>query len=230
MATESSANDESKGWRDGSNRRRKEVKLGDYVLCGYRGKRSTVKMGWKKGDTVQVAIKLIRRKSLPLQSVTKSLRHFPSKIGVLFLSAHLATMPPRTPLGPKNADARVQKKTKTSGIELSPHKHSVIKGLHKASCSAKSISEIENIPHSTVCDTIKFLGAQLKGQSLPCFEHPSTLTGVEKHSIIHFCCENVKTTYFEVKQKLQLSCSLITIHHIVRKQGIKKWLTKKDQS
>ncbi|KAH0543400.1 hypothetical protein FGG08_002258 [Glutinoglossum americanum] len=58
-------------------------------------------------------------------------------------------MPPRTPLGPKSANARVQKKDKTTGIELSPRKRSVIEGLHKAGCSIKSISEIEHTPRST---------------------------------------------------------------------------------
>jgi len=131
-------------------------------------------------------------------------------------------MPPRTPLGPKNANARVQKKAKTSGIELSLHKRSVIEGLHKAGCSAKSISEIENMPRSTVRDTIKFLNLRPKEQSLPHSEHPPTLTRAEKPSIIYFCHENVKVTYLKIKQKLQLSCSLSTIHRIVKKQGIKK--------
>jgi hypothetical protein len=66
-------------------------------------------------------------------------------------------MPPYTPLGPKNTNACIQKKAKASGIELSPHKHLVIEGLYKASCSAISILEIENTPHSTVRDIIKFL-------------------------------------------------------------------------
>src|SRR4051812_851050 len=112
----------------------------------------------------------------------------------LFLSTHLATMPPRTPLGPRNANVRVQKKTKTPGIELSPHKSSVIEGLHKAGCSTTSISEIENTPCSMVRDMIKFLNTRPKGKSLPGSGHPSTLTRVEKCSIIHFCRENVKAT------------------------------------
>src|SRR3954454_23377521 len=141
----------------------------------------------------------------------------------LFLSAHLATMPPRTPLGPRNANARVQKKTKTPGIELSPHKHSVIEGLHKAGCSTTSISEIENTPRSTVRDTIKFLNTRPKGKSLPRSGRPYTLTRVARHSIIRFCRENVKATYHEVKQQLHLICSFSTIRPVVRKQGIKKW-------
>src|SRR5579862_821869 len=108
-------------------------------------------------------------------------------------------MPPRTPLGPKSANARIQKKGKTSGIELSPHKRSVIEGLHKAGCSVKSISEIENTPRSTVHDTIKFLDARPKGQSLPRSGHLPTLTKVKKCSIIYFCHENIKATYAEVK-------------------------------
>jgi transposase len=136
-------------------------------------------------------------------------------------------MPPRTPLGPKNANARVQKKAKASGIELSPHKRSVIEGLHKAGCSATSISEIENTPRSTVRDTIKFLSARPKGQSLPRSGRPPTLTRVEKRAIIRFARENVKATYLQIKQELQLNCSLTTIRRVVRKQGIKKWLAKK---
>jgi transposase len=139
-------------------------------------------------------------------------------------------MPPRTPLGPKNANAHVQKKTKTSGIKLSSHKHSVIKGLHKAGCSTKSISEIENIPRSTVCNMIKFLSARLKEQSLPRSGCPSTLTKVEKCSIIRFYHKNIKVIYLEVKQDLQLSYNLTTICHVVREQEIKKYLAKKDQS
>ena len=54
----------------------------------------------------------------------------------------IATMPPRIPLGPKNTNAYVQKKRKTSRIELSSHKRSVIEGLHKAGCSVNRISEI----------------------------------------------------------------------------------------
>jgi hypothetical protein len=141
---------------------------------------------------------------------------------ILLRNTQPATMPPRTPLGPKSANARVQKKCKTSRIELSPHKYSVIEGLHKAGCSIKSISEIKNTPHSTVRNTIKLLDARPKGQSLLRSEHPPTLTKVEKCSIIRFCHENVKATYTEVKQQLLLNCSLKTIRHIVRKQGIKK--------
>jgi transposase len=136
-------------------------------------------------------------------------------------------MPPRTPPGPRSANAHVQKKSKVSGIELSPHKRSVIEGLHKAGCSVKSISEIENTPRSTVRDTIKFLDVRPKGQSLSRSGRPPTLTKVEKRSIIRFCRKNVKATYLEVKQQLQLSCSLSTIRRVVRKQGIKKWLAKK---
>jgi transposase len=136
-------------------------------------------------------------------------------------------MPPRTPLGSKSANLRVQKKKKTSKIELSPHKRSVIEGLHKAGCSVKDIVEIENMPRSTICDTVKLFTARPKGQSLPRSGRPPTLTRVEKHAIIHFCRENVKATYSEVKQQLQLSCSLRTVARVVRKQGIKKWLVKK---
>jgi transposase len=136
-------------------------------------------------------------------------------------------MPPRTPLGPRSANSRVHKKSKTSKIELSPHKHSVIEGLHKAGCSIKDIVEIEKGSRSTVRDTLKLLATRPKGQSLPRSRRPSTLTRVEKCAIIRFCYENVKATYSEVKQKLQLSCSLRTIGHIVRKQGIKKWIAKK---
>jgi transposase len=136
-------------------------------------------------------------------------------------------MPPRTPLGARSVNARDQKKSNTFRIELSPHKCSVIEELHKAGCSVKDIMEIENTPRSTVRDTLKFLNARPKGQSLPRSGRPSILTRVEKHAIIRFCCENVKATYAEVKQELQLNCSLITIHRIVKKQGIKKWLAKK---
>jgi transposase len=136
-------------------------------------------------------------------------------------------MPPRTPLGLRSANPRVQKKSKTSKIELSPHKRSVIEGLHKAGCSVKDIVEIEKMPRSTIRDTLKLLTARPKGQSLPRSGRPSTLTRVEKRAIIHFCRENVKATYSEVKQQLQLSCSHRTIARIVRKQGIKKWLAKK---
>jgi hypothetical protein len=66
-------------------------------------------------------------------------------------------MPPHIPLGPKNANTCVQKKAKASEIELSPHKHSVIEGLYKASCSTISISEIENMPYFIVYNMIKFL-------------------------------------------------------------------------
>jgi Fe2+ or Zn2+ uptake regulation protein len=106
------------------------------------------------------------------------------------------------PLGLKNTNTYVQKKTKTFGIKLSPHKYSVIEGLHKTSCSAKSISEIENISCSTVYNMIKFLSAQPKEQSLPYSKYPSTLTKVEKHSIICFCHENIKAIYLKVKQEL----------------------------
>ncbi|KAH0533951.1 hypothetical protein FGG08_007433 [Glutinoglossum americanum] len=58
-------------------------------------------------------------------------------------------MPPHTPLGIRSANARIQKKSKTSRTELSPHKCSVIEGLRKAGCSIKDISEIENTPCST---------------------------------------------------------------------------------
>jgi transposase len=128
-----------------------------------------------------------------------------------------------TPLGKLAlANACVQKKSKTSGIELSPHKRFVIKGLHKTGCSVKSISEIENMPRSMVRDTIKFLNARPKGHSLSHSGRPPTLTRAEKRSIIRFCRENVKVTYLEVKQELQLSCSLSTIRRIVRKLRIKK--------
>jgi transposase len=136
-------------------------------------------------------------------------------------------MPPRTPLGPRNANARVQKQSKVRGVELSPHKRSVIEGLHKAGCSIKSISEVEATPRATVWNTIKNLNVRPKGHSLPRSGRPPTLSKVEKRSIIRFCCRKPKATYSEVKQELQLNCSLQTIGHIVRKQGIKKWLVKK---
>jgi transposase len=82
--------------------------------------------------------------------------------------------------------------------------------------------DIENTPRSTVRDTLKLFNVRPKGQSLLRSGRPSTLTRVEKCAIIRFCHENVKATYSEVKQKLQLSCSLRTISRIVRKQGIKK--------
>jgi hypothetical protein len=136
-------------------------------------------------------------------------------------------MPPRTPLGSKSTNPCIQKKNKTSKIELSPHKCSVIKGLHKAGCSVKNIMEIENTPRSTVHDTVKLFTTRPKGHSLPRSRCPSTLTRVEKRAIIRFCHENVKATYNKVKQQLQLSCSLRTIACVVRKQGIKKWIVKK---
>ena len=126
-------------------------------------------------------------------------------------------MPPRTPLGPKNANAHVQKKRKTSGIELSLHKRSVIEGLHKAGCSVNRISEIENAPYSTIRDTIKFLDVRSKGHSLPRSERLHTLTKAQKRSIIRFCHENPKAIYVEVKQQLMLNCSLRTIRRIVKK-------------
>ena len=124
-------------------------------------------------------------------------------------------MPPRTPLGPRSANAHVQKKSKASGTELSPHKRSMIEGMYKVGCSVKSISEIENLPYSTVHDTVKNLDTRPKGHSLPCSGHPPILTQAEKHSIIRFCHKNVKATYAEVKQELHLDCSLITICRIV---------------
>jgi hypothetical protein len=101
-------------------------------------------------------------------------------------------MPLRTPLGPINTNARVQKKSKTPRLELSPHKRSVIEGLHKAGCSVKSISEIEKTPCSTIRDTLKFLDTRPKGHSLPRSGRPPTFTKVEKRSIIYFVCQNVK--------------------------------------
>jgi transposase len=136
-------------------------------------------------------------------------------------------MAPRTPLGAVSTNARVSKKNKTPRLELSPHKRSVIEGLYKAGCSVQCIAEIENTPPSTIYDTIKQLNTRPKGYSLPCSGRPPILTRVEKRSIIRFVRENVKATYTEVKQELQLNCSLITIRRIVKKQGIKKWLAKK---
>src|SRR5579862_8032519 len=129
-------------------------------------------------------------------------------------------MPPRTPLGPRSANARIQKKSKTPRVELSPHKHSVIEGLHKGGCSVKDIMEIEEIPCSTVCNTLKLFITRSKGRFLYCSRCPHTLTKGKKHSIIYFCHENVKTTYIEIKQRLLLNCSLKTICHIIQKQGI----------
>ena len=57
-------------------------------------------------------------------------------------------MPLHTPLGPKNTNTCVQKKSKISRIELSPHKYSVIKRLHKGDCSVKDIMKIKEIPCS----------------------------------------------------------------------------------
>ena len=111
-----------------------------------------------------------------------------------------ATMSPRTPLGPRSANARVKKKRKTPRVELSPYKRSVIEGLHKGGCSVKDIMEIEEIPRSTVRDTLKLFTTRPKGHSLCRSGHPHTLTKGEKHSIIRFCRENVKATYTEVKQ------------------------------
>ena len=136
-------------------------------------------------------------------------------------------MAPRTPLGPKNPNARVQKKTKTSKIELSPHKRSVIEGMHRAGCSIQRISELENTPCATVYDTLKNFSTRPKGHSLPRSGRPPTLTRANKRAIIRFCRKNVKATYAEVKHELQLSCSISTICRVVRKQGIQKWLAKR---
>jgi transposase len=103
----------------------------------------------------------------------------------------------------------------------------VIEGLHKGGCSVKDIMEIEEIPRSTVRDTLKLFTTRPKGHSLCRSGRPHTLTKGEKHSIIRFCHENVKATYTEVKQRLLLNCSLRTICRIVQKQGIKKWIAKK---
>jgi transposase len=129
-------------------------------------------------------------------------------------------MPPRTPLGPRNANARVQKKIKGPGSELSPHKRSVIEGLHKAGCFISHIVEIEKTPPSMVRNTIRNLNTRPTGHSLPRPGRPPTLSRVEKHSIIHFIRTKPKTTYFEVRQELQLDCSLRTIGRIAREQGI----------
>jgi hypothetical protein len=131
-------------------------------------------------------------------------------------------MPPRTPLGPRSANACIKRKSKTSRVELSPHKHSVIEGLHKGGCSVKDIMEIEEIPHSTVCDTFKLFTTRPKGQSLPHSGCPLALTKVQKQSIIYFIYENPKATYIKVKQQLLLYYSLRTICHIIQKYGIKK--------
>jgi hypothetical protein len=98
----------------------------------------------------------------------------------------------------------------------------VIKELHKGSYSIKNIMEIEEIPHFTVCNTFKLFTTRPKGHSLYLFECLHTLTKGKKHSIIHFYCENIKTTYTKVKQQLLLNCSLKTIYRIVQKQRIKK--------
>ena len=136
-------------------------------------------------------------------------------------------MAPRTPLGTANTNVHIQKKSKTSKLELSPHKRSMIEGLHKAGCSMQAISKIENTPYSTVRDTLKLLPVRPKGYSLLRSGRTPILNKVEKRAIIRFVRENVKASYLEVKQKLQLSCSISTIRRIVRKMGIKKWLAKK---
>ena len=134
---------------------------------------------------------------------------------------------PRTPLNPRSANARVFKKKKPSRKELSPHKRAVIEGMYLASISKCKISRLTQIPESTVRETIQLLPTRPKGSSLQRSGHPPKLDKVLKRNIIRYVHQNVKATYAQVKQELELDCSKKTIARIVRKQGIKKWLAKK---
>jgi len=110
------------------------------------------------------------------------------------------TMPPHTSLSPRSANTCIQKKIKTTRVKLNLYKYSIIEGLHKGSYSVKDIMEIEEIHHSTVRDILKLFTIRSNKHSLYCFECSHTFTKGEKHLIIRFCHENVKTTYTEVKQ------------------------------
>jgi DNA-binding CsgD family transcriptional regulator len=136
--------------------------------------------------------------------VTKLLAKFPlsHENTSLLKRCSFAIMPLRTSLGLRNANTRIQKKNKTFRIKLSSHKCSIIKGLYKASCPIKDISEIENTAPSTVRNTIKNLNIRSKKHSLPHSGCSSILSKVDKHSIIRFHHENLKATYIKVKQKL----------------------------
>ena len=162
-----------------------------------------------------------------LQYPNKSLRKLPRlATRPPTVTTTLSTMP-RTPLGPKSANARVLKKRKTSRKELSPHKRSMIEGMHVASIPPCEISRLTEIPYTTVQSTLQLLPSRSKRQSLPRSGRPSKLTKVLKRNIIRYCRQNPKATYATVKRELALDCSHMTIARIVKKQGIKNWLAKK---
>ena len=134
---------------------------------------------------------------------------------------------PRTPLGPKSANACVLKNQKTSKKELSPHKHSMIEGMHLASISTCEISRLTSTPESTIQSTFKLLPSRVKEKSLPRSGRPSKLNKVIKHNIIPYCRQNPKATYATVIRELALDYSHNTIVCIIKKEGIKSWLAKK---
>jgi len=144
----------------------------------------------------------------------------------LTVTTTLFTMP-CTPLGPKSANACVLKNQKTSKKELSPHKRSMIEGMHLASIPTCEISRLTSIPESTIRSTLKLLPSRVKGKSLPRSGRPSKLDRVIKRNIIWYCRQNPKATYATVIRELALDCSHDTIACIVKKEGIKSWLAKK---
>jgi hypothetical protein len=126
-----------------------------------------------------------------------------------------------TSLSPKSANARVLKKKKTFRKELSPHKCSIIEGMHLASISNYKISHLTQMPESIVQSTIQLLSSRLKRKSLPRSDHPFIVNKVIKCNIIRYCRKNPKATYATVKRELALDCSFRTIIPILKKQEIK---------
>ncbi len=95
-------------------------------------------------------------------------------------------MPPRTPLRPLNANARVKKKPKTSRKELSPHKRALMQGMYMAGSPIPEIAKAFETSLQITRDTVTKALIRYKGQSAQRSGRPRKFNHVEERAIIRY--------------------------------------------
>ena len=127
---------------------------------------------------------------------------------------------PRRPLGLISGNITKKK-------ELTPYERGLVLGAKITGRSEAEISEVFNIPDSTVRDTVTLAAQRKDGHSKPRSGRPKCLSDREERILIRHIRLNPKDEYKTIKEATGLQISNSTIKNICRKYGIAHWRAKK---
>jgi Transposase/DDE superfamily endonuclease len=116
---------------------------------------------------------------------------------------------------------------RTPNTELSPHIRSVIIGMHIAGQNASQIARILKLPGATIRDQIRLFPQRHANQSLPRSGHPRVYTDRDERRILRIIRKEPKIRWRCLKLTTGLDISLWTFKRLLKRHGIRKWLSKK---